>query len=238
MDGKVDKGKKEMSLKTQRSIIQMKHYFGDLGASSSSNRDIKKGWDLQYVKPQEPTGAVVITKDEWREFQVPKVFMLRNGVFLFDFSNGDANKIPFWIQFLELHLSLWNPESLGKLASYVGIPIATNALTTKRQRVAYARMLVETEIMDTLPHVMPVVGPQGVFQQPVVFEWEPKRCGKCRNLGHEEKNCNAKAKKVWVPKKPVKEQVIKHMVGSKPPLENDELWGAEVQTVANSSNEK
>ncbi|GKV12177.1 hypothetical protein SLEP1_g23358 [Rubroshorea leprosula] len=73
------------------------------------NRDISKGWDLQYIKPQDPTGAVVITEDEWvkgskiwenalvgyvvgsklefkdvanfmnnrwREFQVPKAFML------------------------------------------------------------------------------------------------------------------------------------------------------------------
>ncbi|GLU24040.1 hypothetical protein SLE2022_400090 [Rubroshorea leprosula] len=29
------------------------------------NRDISKGWDLQYIKPQDPTGAVVITEDEW-----------------------------------------------------------------------------------------------------------------------------------------------------------------------------
>ncbi|GKV42356.1 hypothetical protein SLEP1_g49767 [Rubroshorea leprosula] len=234
------------------------------------NRDISKGWDFQYVKPQDPIGAVVITEDEWvkgskiwenalvgyvlgfkpdfkdvsnfvnsrwREFQVPKAFMLRNGVFLFDFGNGDAKqavlerrwtfnghplilklwtpdfdldnldigKIPVWIQFPELHLSLWNPESLGKLASYVGVPIATDALTTKRQRVAYARMLVEMEIMDTLPCVVPIIGPKGVFQQPVVFEWEPVRCGKCRNLGHEKRNCTAKAKMVWVPKKPAEE---------------------------------
>ncbi|GKV39884.1 hypothetical protein SLEP1_g47585 [Rubroshorea leprosula] len=225
------------------------------------NRDISKGWDLQFMKPQDPTGAVVITEDEWvkgskiwenalvgyvlgskpdfkdvanfvnnrwREFQVPKAFMLRNGVFLFDFGNADAkqavlerrwtfkghplilkqwtpyfdpnnleiSKIPVWIQFPKLHLSLWNPESLGKLASYVGVPIATDALTAKRQRVAYARMLVEMEIMDTLPRVVPIIGPKGVSQQPVVFEWEPVRCGKCRNLGHEERNCTAKEKKV------------------------------------------
>ncbi|GKV04889.1 hypothetical protein SLEP1_g16984 [Rubroshorea leprosula] len=173
------------------------------------NRDINKGWDLQYIKPQDPTGAVVITKDEWvkgskiwENALVPKAFMLRNGVFLFDFGNGDAkhavlerrwtfnghplilkqwtldfdpdnldiSKIPVWIQFPELHLSLWNPESLGKLASYVGVPIATDALTAKRQRVAYARMLVEMEIMDTLPRVVPIIGPKGAY-----FTWSNKQ---------------------------------------------------------------
>ncbi|GLT87972.1 hypothetical protein SLE2022_060200 [Rubroshorea leprosula] len=162
------------------------------------NRDIRKGWELQYVKPQDPFGAVVITEDEWyqgskvwanalvgyvlgckphfkdmanyannrwKEFQVPKVFSLKNGVFLFDFADGEAkqavlekrwafqdhplilkqwtpdfdpdnldvSKIPVWIQFPDLHLSLWNPESLGKMASYLGVPIATDALTAKRQ---------------------------------------------------------------------------------------------------------
>ncbi|GKV49683.1 hypothetical protein SLEP1_g56421 [Rubroshorea leprosula] len=100
----------------------------------------------------------------WKEFQVPKVFSLRNGVFLFDFADGEAkqavlekrwtfqdhplilkqwtldfdpnnqdvSKIPVWIQFPDLHLSLWNPESLGKMANYLGVPIATDALTAKR----------------------------------------------------------------------------------------------------------
>ncbi|GKV29365.1 hypothetical protein SLEP1_g38300 [Rubroshorea leprosula] len=130
------------------------------------NRDIRKGWELQYVKPQNPSGVVVITKDEWyqgskvwenalvgyvlgckphfkdmanyannrwKEFQVPKVFFLRNGVFLFDFADGEAN--------------------LGKMASYLGVPIATDALIAKRQRVSFARMLVEVEIMEELPQV-------------------------------------------------------------------------------------
>ncbi|GKV33629.1 hypothetical protein SLEP1_g42109 [Rubroshorea leprosula] len=259
--GEVQPSLKQKPLRSWASVVE-------------GNRDISKGWDLQYIKPQDPTGAVVITEDEWvqgskiwenalvgyvlgskpefkdianfvnnrwREFQVPKAFMLRNGVFLFDFGNGNAkqavlerrwtfnghplilkqwtpdfdpdnldiSKIPVWIQFPELHLSLWNPESLGKLASYVGVPIATDALTAKRQRVAYARMLVEMEITDTLPRVIPIIGPKGVFQQPVVYEWEPIRCGKCRNLGHEERKCTAKEKKLWVPKKPAEEQVCK-----------------------------
>ncbi|GKV50087.1 hypothetical protein SLEP1_g56803 [Rubroshorea leprosula] len=239
------------------------------------NKDIRKGWKLQYVKPQDPSGAVVITEDEWyqgskvwenalvgyvlgckchfkdmanyannrwKEFQVPKVFSLKNGVFLFDFADGEAkqavlekrwtfqdhplilkqwtpkfdidnldvSKIPVWIQFPDLHLSLWNPKSLGKMASYLGVPIATDALTAKRQQVSFARMLVEVEIMEELPQVVLVVGPKGIFQQPIIFEWSPMRCGKCGNLGHEERNCKAKIKKMWVVKGSVEQkQLIK-----------------------------
>ncbi|GKU93131.1 hypothetical protein SLEP1_g6756 [Rubroshorea leprosula] len=173
------------------------------------NRGIRKGWDLQCVKPHNPIGVMVITKDEWvkgskiwenalvgyvlglrptfkdmanfvnnrwKEFQVPKAFLLRNGVFLFDFANGDAKQ-----------------ATLEKRWTFNGDPLILKQWTLdfdldnldiiKKQRVAYARMLVETKIMDTPPRVVPVVGPKGVFQQPVVFEWEPTRCGKCRNLG-------------------------------------------------------
>ncbi|GLT50334.1 hypothetical protein SLA2020_238260 [Shorea laevis] len=31
------------------------------------NRDIRKGWELQYVKPQDPSDAVVITEEGWNE---------------------------------------------------------------------------------------------------------------------------------------------------------------------------
>ncbi|GKV19162.1 hypothetical protein SLEP1_g29456 [Rubroshorea leprosula] len=214
VEGKVAKGKKGKPLCSWASIVE-------------GNRDISKGWDLQYIKPQDPTGAMVITENEWvkgskiwenalvgyvlgskpdfkdvanfvnnrwREFQVPKAFMLRNGVFLFDFA--------------------------------------------KRQRVAYARMLVEMEIMDTLPHVVPIIGPKGMFQQPVVFEWELVRCGKCRNLGHEERKCTTKEKKVWVPKKLAEEQVVNQIVGTKSSEGNAELCGGEVQTATNSANVK
>ncbi|GKV23745.1 hypothetical protein SLEP1_g33443 [Rubroshorea leprosula] len=240
------------------------------------NTDIRKGWELQYVKPQDPFGVVVITKDEWnerskiwqnalvghvlgikpsfkdmanfvnnqwKEFQVPKAFILRNGVFLFDFVDNDAkqavlekkwtfndhplmlkqwtpnvdldnldvSKILVWLQFPDLHLSLWKPKSLGKIASYLGILIATDALTSKRQRVLFARMLVEVEFMEQLLRLVPMVGPKGIFQQPLIFEWAHVRFGKCNNLGHEEMNCRAKTRKIWVVKQPIIE-LVQHKV--------------------------
>ncbi|GKV13829.1 hypothetical protein SLEP1_g24802 [Rubroshorea leprosula] len=214
MGEKVDKGKKEMSSEIQASIIQMQHSFGDLRASSSSTAippgarwiDViekekedfqpflkhkplrtwafvvedewvkgSKIWEnafVGYVMGLKPTfkDMANFVNNRWREFQVPKVFMLRNGVFLYDFAEANAN--------------------LGKLASYVGIPIATDALTTKRQRVAYARMLVETEIKDTLPRVVPIIGPKGV-------------------LGMKRGTVMLRQKKVWVPKKAIMEQQSK-----------------------------
>ncbi|GKV23698.1 hypothetical protein SLEP1_g33400 [Rubroshorea leprosula] len=132
VEGKTAKGKKGVHSETQPSVIQMKQPTGEKDAGSTSDttispsaRDISKGWDLQCIKPQDPTSAVVITEDEWvkgskiwenalvgyvlgskpefkdvanfmnnrwREFQVPKAFMLRNGVFLFDFGNGNAKQ--------------------------------------------------------------------------------------------------------------------------------------------------
>ncbi|GKV11183.1 hypothetical protein SLEP1_g22456 [Rubroshorea leprosula] len=172
VEGKVAKGKQGVRSETQPFVIQMKQPSCEKDAGSTSgNRDISKGWDLQYIKPQDPIGAVVITEDEWvkgsKIWENALVgYVLRSKPDFKDVVNYVNNK---WREFQ-------NPESLGKLASYVGVPIATDALTAKRQRVAYARMLVEMEIKDTLPRVVPIIGPKGVFQQPVVYEWEPVRC--------------------------------------------------------------
>ncbi|GKV40178.1 hypothetical protein SLEP1_g47845 [Rubroshorea leprosula] len=236
LDGKVDKGNKEMNSETQPSIIQMNLFSGkrklvplkplrSWSAVVEGNRDIGKGWDLQYVKPHDPTGAVVITEDEWvtrskiwenalvgyvlrfkpafkdmanflnnrwKEFQVLKVFVLRNGVFLFDFSDGDAKQAVLekrWT-FNEhpLILKQWTPD-------------------------------FDLDNLD-------------------ISKIPPMRCGTCRNLGHEERKCTAKAKKVWVSKKLVEEQVVKQVVSSRTLVGNDEVQDTMMQTVDNSANVK
>lgn len=37
----------------------------------------------------------------------------------------EVTKVPVWVQFPKLHLSLWNPMALGRLASHLGTPLAT-----------------------------------------------------------------------------------------------------------------
>lgn len=63
-----------------------------------------------------------------------------------DVDNVDFESTPVWIQLPKLPWRFWTPKGLSKLASYVGLPIARDKLTTKRARLSYARMLVEVNI--------------------------------------------------------------------------------------------
>lgn len=154
--------------------------------------------------------------NRWRAIGLPTVHILREGIFLFDFTDVesrnrilennwtfrgqplilkpwtpdldlqkmDVEKVPVWIQFHHLPLSCWTPKVLGKIASRIGKPLATDKLTANRDRLAYARVLVEMEIKDNLKYEIPVNDMGTKFLQEVIYEWRPVRCKRCKQLGH------------------------------------------------------
>jgi len=118
----------------------------------------------------------------------------------FDVDNLEMEKLPVWIQLPQLHLSLWNPTALQKIASFIGKPIATDKLTARRDRLEYARVLVEMDIVYDLVTDIPVKFPRGEVMQPIVYEWKPVKCKKCARLGHRADSCNAPPVNVWITK--------------------------------------
>lgn len=167
----------------------------------------------------------------WNHIQTPKVTMLQEGVFLFDFPSKEKQmevlekrwfynerplilrpwtpnlnlndlsikKVPVWIQLTKLPLDLWGPEIIEKLASYIGTPIATDKLTANRDRLAYARILVDVEIKAQQPRSIPVHSEEGVYYQPVHYEWRPEHCTKCGRYGHGQSVCDGPTT-MWNPK--------------------------------------
>ncbi|XP_020240887.1 uncharacterized protein LOC109819544 [Asparagus officinalis] len=109
---------------------------------------------------------------------------------------------PMWIQFPALRLNLWNSKSLSKIASLIGKPIATDKLTASRQRLSYARVLVEAHMPAPLPDQISIQGPNGVMiKQKVIYELKPKWCDKCKIVGHDTMYCRRFPKtQRWVPK--------------------------------------
>lgn len=57
--------------------------------------------------------------------------------------------IPIWIQILELPLKYWG--CLSKLLSQIGNPIKPDNATVNRDRIGYARYLVEMDINGCFP---------------------------------------------------------------------------------------
>lgn len=103
------------------------------------------------------------------------------------------------MQFPNLHFSLWNSISIGKIASYLGKPLATDKLTANRDRLEYARVLVEMEISETLMESVPLVTKRGSIHLPVEYEWKPLKCINCNGLGHAIKTCRAPLREIWRP---------------------------------------
>ncbi|XP_020242573.1 uncharacterized protein LOC109820787 [Asparagus officinalis] len=191
----------------------------------------------------------------WSRISIPRVFLLKQGVFLFEFQSHsnmrdileagpwffgsrplilkpwtietDIEKLqdhsyPIWVQFPNLRLNLWNSTGISKVASLIGCPITTNKLTATRQRLSYARVLLEVKLplTDPLPDQIQIQGPNGIsYLQKVLYEFKPRWCSLCKNVGHEThprwcslcKNVGHEThqcrrnttKKIWVMKKPV-----------------------------------
>ncbi|XP_020255648.1 uncharacterized protein LOC109832661 [Asparagus officinalis] len=134
------------------------------------------------------------------------------------------NTYPIWIQLPGLRLNLWNTKCLSKIASVIGKPIATDKLTANRQRLLYARVLVEVKMPSMLPDHISIQGSNGkMINQRVQYEWKPKWCDYCKQLGHDAKFCRRQIRtQRWVPKNPgTKENVhggLKSNSGSENPV--------------------
>ncbi|XP_075083780.1 uncharacterized protein LOC142167787 [Nicotiana tabacum] len=69
-------------------------------------------------------------------------------------------------------MNCWVSASLSKIASTSGKLLFADECTTKRTRISYARMLIETNITKALPTKVTVMDPRGKqFQQKLVYEW-------------------------------------------------------------------
>ncbi|XP_020266342.1 uncharacterized protein LOC109841815 [Asparagus officinalis] len=147
----------------------------------------------------------------WGKISIPKVFLLKPGIFLFDFQHEsnmreileagpwffgarplvlkpwtidtDIEKIqdqkyPIWVQFPNLRLNLWSSIGISKVASLIGCPITTDKLTATRQRLSYARVLLEVDLplKEPLPDMVEIQGPNGnSYCQKVIYEFKPRK---------------------------------------------------------------
>lgn len=89
-------------------------------------------------------------------FGIPLFLKLMPSSFLFD---EDGRFIPAWIQIHGLPPDCWTPRVLSLIGSEVGRPLYTDKLTRTRERLTYARLLVEVDMegskVDTVPITLP-----------------------------------------------------------------------------------
>ncbi|KAJ6868613.1 hypothetical protein NC651_033633 [Populus alba x Populus x berolinensis] len=120
----------------------------------------------------------------------------------FDFSAENMTKVPVWVRFPNLPLKCWSIQGLSKIASVLGKPLQSDKFTATMERLSFARVLIELDLLDELPSSIPICLPNGTtLNQSVVYETLPKFCKHCRVLGHSTGACT----KFSIPVDPDKE---------------------------------
>ncbi|GFS37705.1 hypothetical protein Acr_00g0053570 [Actinidia rufa] len=71
-----------------------------------------------------------------------------------------------------------------------GKPIHMDKLTTHKERVSYARCLVEIDMAENLPQAVMLKLTSGeIIEQPIFYENLPRFCKHCRIMGHSVEGC-------------------------------------------------
>jgi len=124
----------------------------------------------------------------------------------FRFGDEEVTKFPVWIQLPDLPLDCWNVRALSKITSRIGKPISTDKMTRTKERLSFARVMVEVDASKEPVKSVEISLPTGVvYHQTVVYEFMPKYCIKCKTCGHGEEDCKkvSEGRKytAYVPKK-------------------------------------
>ncbi|KAH9614827.1 hypothetical protein KSS87_007638 [Heliosperma pusillum] len=97
--------------------------------------------------------------------------------------------IPLWVQLPNLPLNCWGMDSLSRICSAIGKPIYADECTWLQSKIAYARVLIDTDVAKPLPEAVMVEDPSGkTFVQKVVFEWKPLNLSTLVGVGNDSTN--------------------------------------------------
>lgn len=90
---------------------------------------------------------------------------------------------------------------MKKLISPIGKFLKTDQATKKRDKLMYARVMVEVKIDQDFPNQLSFTNEKGIdVVFGVNYEWKPELCAHCKRLGHTTNECRKEVGKQWRPK--------------------------------------
>ncbi|XP_062094066.1 uncharacterized protein LOC133800110 [Humulus lupulus] len=126
-----------------------------------------------------------------------------------------VKSVLVWVRLPDLGLQYWGLKTLSALVSTIGKPMMMDKVTKDKSMVKFARVLVDVEISDHIPHCINFINERGqLMEQAIEFEWLPTRCSCCKNLGHVASACKLSQEIHWKPKQKAPNSVKEDHGGS------------------------
>ena len=184
----------------QRSLVG---YFGGRFPGKQALRQIMGSWKVQVTTQHHGSGWIIFQFSSIED----QIKVLENGPYIiygrplllktmprfFRFENEAISTFPVWIQLRNFPTDLWYPNVFGKICSKLGKPIHSDKMTTHKERVTFARCLVEINMANEIKHSVLIHLPGGgEYEQPVFYENLPRYCPHCKIVGHTEDGCKVK----------------------------------------------
>ena len=161
---------------------------------------LREGWKVNCTHWRHRSGWLVFKFDSDED----RLKVLRGGPYFaygsnlllkrlprcFRFEGEEVSMAPIWIQLPGLPLDCWNARALSKIVSKVGKPITTDKMTMTKERISFARVLVDVDASSEIVSDVEIRLPTGgVYHQPVIAEFTPKYCKRCLAFGHMVATC-------------------------------------------------
>ncbi|XP_030478184.1 uncharacterized protein LOC115695244 [Cannabis sativa] len=127
-----------------------------------------------------------------------------------NFKKENVKCVPIWIQLEELELKYWGQGTLSKIVSQVGKMVMLDLVTRERERLSYARVMVEVMMDQNFPDFLEFENEFGsTTTVKLKYEWKPVACSHCSGFGHTADECrkHSNGKPQWVIKKDNRKKV-------------------------------
>ena len=175
-------------------------YFGGKHPGKQALNHIVNSWKVQVTIQHHGSGWIIFQFSSKEDLAT----VLENGPYIiygrplllktmpryFGFGYEAISCFPVWVQLRHVPYDLWHPNVFGKICSMIGRPIHMDKLTSKKERVTFARCLVEVDLAKELIHSVTMDLPGGVeYEQAIFYENLPRFCPKCRMMGHTKESC-------------------------------------------------
>ena len=117
------------------------------------------------------------------------------------YEKKNLSTIPIWVRFPGLGMHYWGENRLLLIASMLGKVIRVENATLNKDRMQYARILVEMNMEGEFYDLIAFMNEDDeLVIVKVEYDWKPTICVKCKQYGLIEGNCGIELTRKWVPK--------------------------------------